>query len=79
MLKRYFQLVCEGLGVVLNNTSAPKKPNKRTIELLDSIRAVDRNPLVHPDLNLDHDGALLMFDLCKNVIGLMAVDMKNSS
>lgn len=53
---------------------APKKPNERTVELIDSIRAQDRNPLVHPELNLD----LLIFDLCKNAVGLMATDIKNS-
>lgn len=57
---------------------AAKKPNPRTVELLDSIRAQDRNPLVHPELNLDSDGAILMFDLCKNALCLMALDIKNS-
>jgi hypothetical protein len=58
--------------------NAPKKPNPRTVELLDSIRAQDRNPLVHPELNLDSGGAVLMFDLCKNALSLMALDIKNS-
>lgn len=62
----------------LKNTGPIKKPNERTVELLDSIRATDRNPLVHPELNLDPDGALLIFDLCKNAISLMATDIKNS-
>jgi len=57
---------------------ATKKPNERTVELIDSIRAQDRNPLVHPELNLDSEGALLMFDLCKNAVSLMATDIKNS-
>ena len=55
-----------------------KKPNPRTVELLDSIRAMDRNPLVHPEQNLDNDGALLAFDLCKNAVSLMANDIKAS-
>lgn len=58
---------------------SPKKPNPRTVELLDSIRAQDRNPLVHPELNLDSDGAVLMFDLCKNALSVMALDIKNST
>jgi hypothetical protein len=58
--------------------NAPKKPNPRTVELLDSIRAQDRNPLVHPELNLDLDGAVLMFDLCKNALSLMALDIKTT-
>jgi hypothetical protein len=66
------------LRIVLDDQAALKKPNKRTVELLDSIRDVDRNPVVHPDQNLDHDAALLMFDLCKNAVSLMVVDIKNS-
>jgi hypothetical protein len=63
---------------VLDDGGATKKPNKRTVELLDSIRAQDRNPLVHPELNLDSEGAVLMFDLCKSALSLMALDIKNS-
>ena len=63
---------------VLANAGALRKPNVRTVDLVDSIRAQDRNPLVHPELNLDSDGAVLMFDLCKNAISLMATDIKNS-
>jgi hypothetical protein len=55
-----------------------KKPNIRTVELLDSIRAQDRNPLVHPELNLDSDGALAVFDLCINAVSLMALDIIKS-
>jgi hypothetical protein len=55
--------------------SATNKPNKRTVELLDTIRAVDRNPLAHPELSLDNDGALMAFDLCKNAISLMVADI----
>jgi hypothetical protein len=63
---------------VLENVSVIKKPNKRTGELLDSIRATDRNPLVHPELNLDADGALQMFNLCQNAVSLMVRDITNS-
>lgn len=68
----------DALRGVLDAQKGPKMPNKRTVELLDSIRAIDRNPVVHPDQNLDHDSALLMFDLCKNAISLMVVDIKNA-
>ena len=63
---------------VLADSGAARKPNIRTVELIDSIRAQDRNPLVHPELNLDSDGAVLMFDLCKNAISLMAMDIRNT-
>jgi hypothetical protein len=63
---------------VLQDQSKPKKPNGRTIELIDSIRAIDRNPLVHPEQNLDSDGALLAFDLCKTAVSLMVTDIKGA-
>jgi hypothetical protein len=66
------------LRCVLADAAAARRPNVRTVELIDSIRAQDRNPLVHPELNLDSDGAVLMFDLCKNAISLMAMDIKNA-
>ena len=68
----------QALRDVLANPAANKKPNVRTIELLDSIRAIDRNPLVHLELNLDSDGALLIFDLYKSAVSLMVVDIKSS-
>lgn len=61
----------KALRAVLDDASTTNKPNKRTVELLDAVRSVDRNPLVHPELSLDNDGALMAFDLCKNVISLM--------
>lgn len=91
MLRRYclhFGAIPKGTGrdwgryiaalrIVLDGDGA-KKPNVRTVELLDSIRAIDRNPLVHPEQNLDNDGALIAFDLCKNAVSLMASDVKAS-
>jgi hypothetical protein len=88
MLRKY----CEHFGAVpkgngrdwgrhiaaLREVAGQRKPNIRTIELLDSIRAIDRNPLVHPELILDREGALVVFDLCKNAISLMALDITNS-
>jgi hypothetical protein len=43
------------IGKVLKDPNAPRKPNERTIALLDSIRAMDRNPVIHPELDLDAD------------------------
>jgi hypothetical protein len=67
------------IGALRDLTAPAKTPNARTIELLDSIRAIDRNPLVHPELNLDSEGALMVFDLCKNAISLMALDIRNAT
>jgi hypothetical protein len=57
------------------NPATVHKPNIRTIELLDSIRAIDRNPVIHPELDLDADTAIATFELCKSAIMLMAMDI----
>jgi hypothetical protein len=64
------------LRSVLNDVNAPKKPNERTINLLDSIRANDRNPVIHPELDLDSETAMATFDLCKTVIMFMMMDIQ---
>jgi len=55
-----------------------KKPNPRTVALLDCIREMDRNPVIHPELDLDIEMALATFDLCKNAITLMAIDIRDN-
>jgi hypothetical protein len=40
---------------------------------------MDRNPVIHPEVDLDADTALAVFDLCKNAITLMALDIRVSS
>jgi hypothetical protein len=64
----------EALRKVIDGAQ-PKKPNKRTVELLDRIKSVDRNPLVHPELNLDKHAALMAFDMCKTVVSFMVEDI----
>jgi hypothetical protein len=34
-----------------------------------------RNPIIHPEDNLDEDKALILFDLCKSAIVAMTVEM----
>lgn len=87
MLRKYcehFEAMPKGNGRdwgkfigALRDKKSGRMPNARTTELLDKIRDIDRNPLVHPELSLDRDGALLVFDLCKSAISLMAMDIKN--
>jgi hypothetical protein len=55
-----------------------RMPNSRTIELIDRIRAEDRNPLIHPETDLDADEARNAFDLCRTAITFMAQDIKNA-
>lgn len=81
---RHFGVKLEGNGrdwgkyikALRGTLFATPHPNVRTIELLDAIRALDRNPLIHPEVNLTPDEALVIFDLCKNSISLMAMDIK---
>jgi hypothetical protein len=65
------------LKKAITNNNSPKIPNERTVALLDSIRAMDRNPVIHPEQDLDADTALATFDLCKNAITLMAIDIRD--
>ncbi len=65
------------LRKLLANPIGGKSPNERTVELLDKIRSEDRNPLIHPDQNLDKEEATASFDLCRNVITFMTIDIKN--
>jgi hypothetical protein len=65
------------LRKAITNASTTKIPNVRTVELLDSIRAMDRNPVIHPEQDLDAETALSTFDLCKNAMTLMAIDIRN--
>jgi hypothetical protein len=53
-------------------------PNRRTVELIDRIRAEDRNPLIHPETDLDAEAASIAFDLCRSAIVFMATDMRNA-
>ena len=62
---------------LVTNPVAGRAPNDRTIALIDRIREVDRNPLIHPQQDLNKDDAISSFDLCRNVITLMATDMKD--
>jgi hypothetical protein len=52
------------------------RPNQRTVELIDRIRDEDRNPLMHPEQDLNKDEAIRAFELCKSTIMCMAMDMR---
>ena len=53
-----------------------RMPNTRTVDLIDRIRAEDRNPLIHPETDLDALQANTTFDLCRTAITFMAMDIK---
>jgi hypothetical protein len=54
----------------------PPKPDLKTISLIDQIREMHRNPIIHPEDNLDEDKALVLFDVCKSAIVAMASELK---
>jgi hypothetical protein len=53
----------------------PIKPDIKTLGLIDHIREMHRNPIIHPEDNLDEDKALNLFDLCKSAISAMTSEM----
>jgi hypothetical protein len=55
-----------------------RNPNTRTVELVDRIRAEDRNPLIHPETDLNAPQAHGAFDLCRTAIAFMATDIKDA-
>ena len=61
-------------GVIGDPVASPK-PNLRTVELLDKIRSMDRNPVIHPEVDLDAETALTSFEVSKLVIEYMAIDI----
>jgi hypothetical protein len=50
-------------------------PNPKTMSMVDQIRDLHRNPIIHPEDNLNGDEALVLFDLCKAAIIAMAMEL----
>ena len=61
-------------AVIIDPFASPK-PNLRTVELLDKIRSTDRNPVIHPAVDLDAETVLTSFEISKLVIEYMAIDI----
>jgi len=55
----------------LAKEGAPKQITNR----LEEIRVLDRNPYIHPDLNVPLEDAPLLFELCTGVVHFMAQEM----
>lgn len=49
----------------------------KVISALRELKDLDRNPLIHPDRELDMEGALALAGVVKNAISVMVKDMKN--
>ncbi len=52
------------------------RPDLKNLNLIDQIRDLHRNPLIHPEDNLDEDKAVVLFDVCKSAIIAMADEIK---
>ena len=52
-------------------------PSMKTIELIEHVKDMYRNPLVHPEENLTNDAALALFDIGKSVIIAMVNELND--
>jgi hypothetical protein len=55
----------------------PKHPSAKVAAMLDRMREIDRNPLMHPDESLDEAGADSLFKLGIVTIAEIAKDMRD--
>lgn len=55
---------------------AVPKPSEKTIRVLDQLRDLDRNPLMHPRSVLDETEAQVLFNLVTSAIVAMATEIK---
>lgn len=72
----------ETWGVLLKGLSectAEAKPDKNTIKLLEQIKNVDRNDLMHPRKTLDLTEATRLFHLATSAIIAMAMEIRAKS
>ncbi len=61
------------------DTDRHEKPSKKVIAMLDRMREIDRNPLMHPQDTLDCTQAETLFSLSSITIVEMARDLKTKS
>jgi len=53
--------------------------DEKTVAVLDQIRSLHRNPLMHPEVFLTADEGLRLFDIAKSAISAMADQIKQLS
>jgi len=68
-------LILEVLGKCIKDQNHNPKPDAKTISFIGQIRDMYRNPLIHPEDNLDEDRAIILFDVCKSAIVAMVSEM----
>ena len=79
MLRRYYKLMT-GRDADANNLDwgtcitdlRKSSANKKVVQLLDQIRDLHRNPLMHPEEFLDMKLALRLFDISKSALNALA-------
>jgi|GEM_PF-2117779 len=60
-----------------DNASGQYKPSKKVSSMIDRLREIDRNPLMHPEDNLNLDSADSLFSLCWITLTEMARDLRD--
>lgn len=63
---------------VANSTGAGPKPSKKVTAMLDRMRSLDRNPLMHPRDELDTASAGHLFSLATITVAEMVKDMRGA-
>lgn len=72
--KSWFDYIKE-LKKISDDNTAVNKPSPKFIAMLDRMRVLDRNPLMHPQDRLDTAGADMLFNLSAITVSEMARDL----
>lgn len=72
--KSWFDYIKE-LKKISDDAAATNKPSPKVIAMLDRMRVLDRNPLMHPQDRLDTAGADMLFNLSAITVSEMARDL----
>jgi hypothetical protein len=60
---------------VLKDCTKDPPPNPKTLSMIEQVKDLHRNPVIHPEINLSGEEALGLFDLCKAAIISMAMEL----
>jgi len=74
-LKNWYAYI-EATKELINDEKAVNKPSQKVAAMLDRMRDLDRNPLMHPRDTLDTNGADQLFKLAAITVGEMVRDLK---
>ncbi|KPH08475.1 hypothetical protein CO657_15030 [Rhizobium acidisoli] len=74
-LKNWFAYITEAKKLIDDPAASPK-PSPKVAAMLDRMRDLDRNPLMHPRDTLDTNGADQLFKLAAITVGELVRDIK---